>query len=131
MLRETLAALQLTDAVIELGLAFDIGSGAKRLSLAQQQKLVLARAVAKRPDFLIVNRALAALDAHAQDAIVIRVLDFSRSKGGPCFAVFWVMNHSGAKDWFDKVLIFENGRLAKTEETTQSADEPSRLVKAG
>ncbi len=131
VLRETLAALQLTDAVIELGLAFDIGSGAKRLSLAQQQKLVLARALAKRPDFLIVNRALAALDAHAQDAIVMRVLDFSRSKEGPGFAVFWVMSHSGAKDWFDKVLIFENGRLAKTEETTQSADEPSRLVKAG
>ena len=63
VLRETMDALGLTDAVIELGLAFDIGSGAKRLSLAQQQKLALGRALVKRPDLLIVNRALAALDA--------------------------------------------------------------------
>ena len=76
ILRETMDALDLTGTVIELGLAFDIGSGAKRLSLAQQQKLALARALVKRPDLLIVNRALAALDANAQDAIVTRVLDY-------------------------------------------------------
>ena len=70
LLRETMDALDLTGTVIELGLAFDIGSGAKRLSLAQQQKLALARALVKRPDLLIVNRALAALDANAQDATV-------------------------------------------------------------
>ena len=45
ILRETMDALDLTGPVIELGLAFDIGSGAKRLSLAQQQKLALARAL--------------------------------------------------------------------------------------
>ena len=80
LLRETMDALDLTGTVIELGLAFDIGSGAKRLSLAQQQKLALARALVKRPDLLIVNRALAALDANAQDATVTRVLDFARSR---------------------------------------------------
>ena len=85
LLRETMDALDLTDAVIELGLAFDIGSGAKRLSLAQQQKLALGRALVKRPDLLIVNRALAALDANAQDATVTRVLDYSRADGGPAF----------------------------------------------
>jgi putative ABC transport system ATP-binding protein len=131
VLRDTLSALQLTDAVIELGLAFDIGSGAKRLSLAQQQKVTLGRALVKRPDFLIVNRALPALDAHAQDAIVTRVLDPSRAKGGPGFAVYWVMSHSGALDRFDRVLRFENGRLAKTEDRAMPAQEPSRLVKAG
>ena len=66
--------------IIDLGLAFDIGSGAKRLSLAQQQKLALGRALVKRPDLLIVNRALAALDGNAQDATVTRVLDFARSR---------------------------------------------------
>ena len=53
LLRETMDALDLTGPVIELGLAFDIGSGAKRLSLAQQQKLALgARAgeAARPPD---------------------------------------------------------------------------------
>ena len=42
-----------------------------------------ARALLKRPDFLIVNRALGALDANAQDAIVTRVLDHARGPDGP------------------------------------------------
>ena len=84
LLRETMDALDLTGPVIELGLAFDIGSGAKRLSLAQQQKLALGRALVKRPDLLIVNRALAALDGNAQDATVTRVLDYRpRARAGP------------------------------------------------
>jgi putative ABC transport system ATP-binding protein len=129
-LRETMDALGLTDTVIELGLAFDIGSGAKRLSHAQQQKLALARALVKRPDLLVVNRALAALDANAQDATVTRVLDFARAPGGPGFAVFWVLSHPGSGQWFDRVLTFENGRIARSEERTAKAEEDRALEPA-
>jgi len=123
LLRETMDALELTGPIIELGLSFDIGSGAKRLSLAQQQKLSLARALVKRPDLLIVNRALAALDGNAQDAIVTRVLDFARSEDGPGFAVFWVLSHPGSAQWFDRVLNFENGRLAGSEVRARQIEE--------
>jgi putative ABC transport system ATP-binding protein len=116
-------ALDLTAPIIELGLAFDIGSGAKRLSLAQQQKLALGRALVKRPDLLIVNRALAALDGNAQDATVTRVLDFARGEGGPGFATFWVLSHPGAGQWFDRVLTFENGRIAKSEVRAKAGEE--------
>jgi putative ABC transport system ATP-binding protein len=120
LLRETMDALDLTGPIIELGLMFDIGSGAKRLSLAQQQKLSLGRALVKRPDLLIVNRALAALDANAQDAIVTRVLDYGRADDGPGFAIFWVLSHPGAGQWFDRVLTFENGRIARSETRTKT-----------
>jgi putative ABC transport system ATP-binding protein len=130
LLRETMDALSLTDTVIELGLAFDIGSGAKRLSQAQQQKVALGRALIKRPDVLIVNRALASLDANAQDATVTHVLDFARAKGGPNFTVFWVLSHPGSGQWFDKVLTFENGRITKSEERTKGADEDRTLEPA-
>jgi putative ABC transport system ATP-binding protein len=130
LLRETMDALDLTGAIIELGLAFDIGSGAKRLSLAQQQKLALGRALMKRPDMLIVNRALAALDANAQDATVTRVLDYSRATGGPHFTVFWVLSHPGAGQWFDRVLTFENGKIAKSEVRTEGTDETRTLEPA-
>jgi putative ABC transport system ATP-binding protein len=130
LLRETMDALDLTGAVIELGLTFDIGSGAKRLSLAQQQKLALGRALVKRPDLLIVNRALAALDANAQDAIVTRVLDFARSDGGPAFAIFWVLSHPGSGQWFDRVLTFENGRIAGSEVRAKKAEDDRALEPA-
>jgi putative ABC transport system ATP-binding protein len=130
LLRETMDALGLTDAVIDLGLAFDIGSGAKRLSLAQQQKLSLGRALVKRPDLLIVNRALAALDANAQDATVTRVLDFARSEGGPGFAIFWVLSHPAAGQWFDRVLTFENGRIAGSEQRAKKMEEDRELEPA-
>jgi putative ABC transport system ATP-binding protein len=131
ILRETMDALTLTDTVIELGLSFDIGSGGKRLSLAQQQKVALARALVKRPDLLIVNRALAALDANAQDATVTRVLDYARADGGPGFATFWVLSHAGSSQWFDKVLTFQNGRLAKSEDRAEPANDEQLLDKAG
>jgi putative ABC transport system ATP-binding protein len=130
LLRETMDALRLTDAVIDLGLSFDIGSGAKRLSLAQQQKLALGRALVKRPDLLVVNRALAALDANAQDATVTRVLDFARSEGGPGFAVFWVLSHPAAGQWFDRVLTFENGRIAGSEQRATMKEENRELAPA-
>jgi len=123
VLRESMDALGLTDPIIALGLSFDIGSGAKRLSQAQQQKLSLARALIKRPDVLVVNRALAALDANAQDATVTRVLDFARSPGGPGFATFWVLSHPAAGQWFDRVLNFENGRIVKSEVRSAQAEE--------
>jgi putative ABC transport system ATP-binding protein len=123
-------ALGLTSPIIELGLQFDIGSGAKRLSLAQQQKLALARALIKRPDLLIVNRALAALDANAQDATVTRVLDYARSPDGPGFAIFWVLSHAGSGQWFDRVLTFENGRITKIEDRNKAKGEERPLVPA-
>ena len=130
ILRETMEALDLTGPAIELGLAFDIGSGAKRLSNAQQQKLGLARALLKRPDLLVVNRALAALDANAQDATVTRVLDFARAPGGPRFAVFWVLSHPSSGQWFDRVLRFENGRIVTSESRSTSPSEERRLEAA-
>jgi putative ABC transport system ATP-binding protein len=123
ILRETMDALDLTTAVIELGLDFDIGSGAKRLSLAQQQKLALGRALLKRPDLLIVNRAIASLDANSQDAIVTRVLDHARASDGPGFATFWVLSQASSGQWFDRVVTFENGRITKTEQRASTPQE--------
>jgi hypothetical protein len=33
--------------------------------------------------------------------------------------------------WFDRVLTFENGRMTKSEEPLQEADDTQRLVRAG
>ena len=60
---------------------FNIGSGGKRLTASQRQKLALARAMLRRPDFLLVHRALSQLDGRGQAAIVGRVLALAREGG--------------------------------------------------
>jgi putative ABC transport system ATP-binding protein len=130
ILRHTLEELDLVDVIIELGLSFDIGSGAKRLPLPFQQKLALARAVLKRPDLLIVNRALSALDPAAQEKIVKNVLEYARREDGPGFAVFWVLSIQAHAQWFDRVLCFENGNLVSDTCAASEAPEHARHATA-
>lgn len=114
LLRETFDALGLTDLAIRSGLRFEIGSGGKRLSAAQRQKLTLARALLKRPDLLIANRPLTALDAAAQEATIQRVLGHLREIGEVRPAVFWVLAAPSHARWFDTIVSFEGGRVTET-----------------
>lgn len=111
ILRETMDELGLSSLIIDLGMESDIGSGAKRLSAAQRQKLGLGRALIKRPDLLIVNRALSAIDSDEQEGIIHRVLEHAKAEGGPGYATFWVLNNPDHADNFDRVVNFEHGRL--------------------
>jgi putative ABC transport system ATP-binding protein len=125
VLRETLEELDLIGDIIDLGLTFDIGAGAKRLPLFFQQKLALARAILKRPDLLIVNRAISALESAAQEKTVRNVLEYARSAGGPGIAVFWVLSNPAHARWFDRVITFENGRLCS--DTNVAPEGPEKV----
>jgi hypothetical protein len=58
------------------------------------------------------------------------VLDFARSANGPGFAIFWVLSHPAAGQWFDRVLTFENGRIAKSELRAPSVEEEQPAMEA-
>ena len=124
-IQTVLKELDLRDAVFEVGLNFDIGSSGKRLTSVQRQKMALARALLKRPDLLIVNRAFSSLNASSQDQMVERVLAATRA--GDIHAgsgVFWVLQNPGSALQFDHALVFEDGTIA--EEGT-----PQELRQAG
>ncbi|MDQ4062265.1 MAG: ABC transporter ATP-binding protein, partial [Pseudomonadota bacterium] len=123
--RAVLDELGLRDQIIAAGLNFNIGSGGKRLSASQRQKLGLARALLKRPDFLIVNRALSALDHRVQAAIMDRVLDQARAGDRPC-GVLWVLTGPLSSDKFDRILRFENGMLVEDNTLSVPAPEAGR-----
>ena len=61
--------LGLRDSVIEVGLEYNVGVAGKRLPATQRQKLGIARALIKRPQFLVVNEAVAVFDGRTQDRI--------------------------------------------------------------
>lgn len=112
-IRQLLAEMDLTDDIFRIGLDYNMGSGGKRLSESLRQKLHLARALLKRPDFLIVNQALNTLDARAQKMILDTVLAKSKGRDGHRFGVIWAPTSPAYAENFERVLVFRQGVLVE------------------
>jgi ABC-type multidrug transport system fused ATPase/permease subunit len=108
LLAEVLEALSLRQAVIEVGLDCQVGTGGSRLSLAQRQRTAIVRALLKRPDLLILNEATAALDGPAQAKVSsgLRLEMAGRS-------FVWVLHRASLARDFDRVLVMSGGKLAE------------------
>jgi putative ABC transport system ATP-binding protein len=129
-IRAVLDELNLRRAVLEAGLRFNVGPGGRRLSLAQRQKIGVARALLKRPDLLIVNRGLGALGARGQKAIMNRVLALATgSNTSPAFSVFWVVATPAHAAAFDRALVLEDGRIVEDGSPERLLRGESRLAK--
>ncbi|HER26551.1 MAG TPA: ABC transporter ATP-binding protein, partial [Rhodospirillales bacterium] len=73
LLSGVIEKLGLETQIAAVGLDWDVGISGKRLSMPQRQKLSLARCLIKRPQLLIVNKALASLDPTGQQQIFAKV----------------------------------------------------------
>ncbi len=125
VIHDVLDELELRDEVFQVGLNFNVGNGGKRLNVSQRQKLSLARALIKKPDILIVNRALTALDSRTQQRIIERVLQMASGEdGSDPFGVFWVLQAPRFAEAFKRVLVFDKGALAED-------DTPANLLEQG
>lgn len=113
VIRSVLDELGLKSSILQVGLEFNVGTGGKRLSQAQRQKLVFARALLRRPDVLIVGRALSALDRASQNAITKRVLGSLSGDQGRKTGVIWALTNPAMAMDFERVMVMENGRLAQ------------------
>ncbi len=117
-IRELLRERGMGEALFRIGLEFDIGTGGKRLSENQRQRIALARALLKGADLLIVNRGLNAVDQRMQGRIIKRVLarargeDHGGTNGARRFGVFWVLSSPKFVTKFDNALFFDRQRLS-------------------
>ena len=106
LIGEVLDELGLHQRVIEVGLQAPTGVGGGRLSLAQRQKLALARALLKRPEILILYDATASLDPAEQQAILDTLLEqFDET------SLIWAVSRSDWAEKFDHVLVMRGGRV--------------------
>ena len=108
MITETLEALDLTKAVMEAGLEYHVGVAGSRLSGAQRQKLGFARSIIKRPDVLVVNEGITALDSTAQSQVLKAVLAAFEGKG-----VIWALHRPSYAKYFDRVVVMRGGRIVE------------------
>jgi putative ABC transport system ATP-binding protein len=104
--------LDLYDDVLAIGLEFDVGSGGKRLTMVQRQKLNLARALLKRSDYFIFNRPITALDQRVQDQITRNIIEGLHHEGERP-AIIWVLSNARLAELFDRILLFDRGDLAE------------------
>lgn len=108
LITEVLAELGLRDSVIEVGLEYNVGVAGKRLPTTQRQKLGIARALIKRPQFLVVNEAVAVFDGRTQDRIRDNILATAKDGRG----VMWIASRPSQAEPFDQVVVMQSGRIA-------------------
>ena len=105
---EVVDALGLRRLVTECGLDFSVGIAGSRLSAVQRQKLAIARAVLKRPDILVIDRATAALDASSQTRILDNLLKEFGSR-----ALIWVVHRASLAEHFGRIIVLEGGKVVE------------------
>lgn len=114
LLRQVLEETGLSYSVLERGLKHEIGSGGRRLSLSQRQQLGLARVLLRRPEFLIVNRGLNALDNRTVEKVAQGILELADDEQNG-FGVLWVTSTDSHAALFDRTLKFSRGALVADE----------------
>ena len=117
-IRDLLEEMDLTDDIFNIGLSFNIGSGGKRLTEIQRQKLHLARTLLKQPDILIANQAMNALSTRQQEDIIETVLEWANKRK---VGIIWVPMNASFAQKFERVLVFDSGNLV--------ADGPPEQIK--
>jgi len=108
LIEDVLQDLGLRERIIEAGLGAPTGVSGARLSLAQRQKLALARAMLKRPEVLIVYDPIGPLDPAEQTAVLDAVLEAFEGR-----TVIWALSRGDWAQRFDHVLVMQHGRVVE------------------
>jgi putative ABC transport system ATP-binding protein len=109
LISDVLNELDLRNAVIEVGLDYNVGVAGKRLPATQRQKLGIARALIKRPQLLIVNEAVAVFDGRTQDRIRDNILATAKKEDR---GVVWIANRPAQAEPFEQIVVMQGGKIA-------------------
>ena len=82
---------------------------ARQLSVGEQQRVMLARALALKPDVLLLDEPTAALDERARDAVERTLLDLRRRLSASLIVV--THDQAQARRLADRLVLLENGRI--------------------
>lgn len=98
------------DYVISLPLKYEtlIGRDGIGLSQGQKQRILIARAVYKNPDFIFLDEATNALDAKNEKLIVERLSDFYRGK-----TVIVVAHRLSTVKNADQIIVLDEGKVVE------------------
>jgi ABC-type multidrug transport system fused ATPase/permease subunit len=93
----------------EAGYATKIGDRGFRISGGQQQRIALARALARNPDILLLDEATSALDSVSERKIQTAINDLQGSQ-----TVVVIAHRLSTVAKADKILVFDNGEIVES-----------------
>jgi putative ABC transport system ATP-binding protein len=108
LVEEVITTHDLREVVMQAGLDYYVGMGGSRLSPPQRQKVVVARALLKRPQILILDDALSGLEPDTRAAVHQRILE--AMKGRTLISV--LKSPDLARD-YDRVVVLDAGKVAE------------------
>lgn len=88
------------------------------LSGGQRQRVAIARALAARPQLLICDEPISALDARARDGILQLLADLAKNSG--CAVLFISHDREAVRRISDRTLLLEGGRLLDVSDPDES-----------
>ncbi len=97
----------LLEAIIEIGMYFEVGSKGDKLSGGQRQKLAIARAFLKAPRVLIMDEATSALDNKSQ----ARIQNLLETRWKKKSTVISVVHRLDTIKNYDKVAVMKAGKI--------------------
>ena len=99
----------LLESILGIGIRFQVGNSGENLSGGQRQKLAIARALLKKPPFLILDEATANLD-NASQARIQNVLG-ERLKGRS--TVIAVIHRLDIIKDYDRIAVMDSGKIVE------------------
>ncbi len=103
-----IANIQSFIEALPMGYNTRIGSEGMGLSLGQKQRLLIARAIYKDPEFIFFDEATAALDAFNEMVVMENLHDFFRNK-----TVILVAHRLSTVMNADNIIVVEGGEIVE------------------
>ena len=97
------------EAIARVGLTNEAGSVVSRLSGGQQQRAFIAKALAAKPDLLVLDEPTAGVDVDAQEALAHLLAELHHGLG---VTILFVSHEFGAVERFVERLVLVRGRIA-------------------
>ena len=118
--------LGLRSAVLSVGLDHGAGIGGRRLTAVQRQKVAIARALLRRPRILILNNALAPMEASVQGRILAELRREMKGR-----ALVLVTDNPGLVTGFDEALVMRGGQVVEQGPVERLARPGTALTELG
>ena len=108
LLFEVVSQLGLKAEVLAVGLDHGVGTGGRRLTQPQRQKVALVRALVRRPRILILNNALAPLEAAVQTRILKALRNEMKDR-----CLILIADNAALCSVVDRVAVMRDGRVVE------------------